>query len=61
MALGASGRPPLNATGVYIWSPQWLQTYLKLDVESFAHDLEISGDIVSEESDAGGVWIWSGH
>jgi antirestriction protein len=41
-------------------APQWLQTYLNIDVKSFAHDLEISGDIIAEESD-NGVWIFSGH
>jgi len=42
-------------------APEWLQPYIKLDIEGFARDLQISGDIVVEERPEGGVWVWSGH
>ena len=41
--------------------PEWLQTYVSIDVAGFARDLELSGDIITEEAESGSVWIWSGH
>jgi antirestriction protein len=40
-------------------APQWLQSYLTLDVAGFARDLEISGDIITAHADDGGVWVWT--
>ncbi len=37
--------------------PDHLQPYVRLDVEGFARDLELSGDIVTSEGD-GGVYIF---
>jgi antirestriction protein len=39
--------------------PELLQPYVKLDVESFARDLELSGDITAVRH-ADGVWIFEG-
>ncbi len=49
----------LDADRVIAEAPQWLQTYLSIDVKGFARDLEISGDIVTDERPEGGIWIWS--
>lgn len=51
----------LDAERVVADAPQWLQPYLKLDVEGFARDLELGGDIVTAETPDGGVWVWSGY
>lgn len=37
--------------------PEFLQPYVKVDVEGFARDLELSGDITTSEGD-GGVYIF---
>jgi len=39
--------------------PQWLQPYLQIDVEGFARDLELSGDVLTSEGDDG-VYIFEG-
>jgi antirestriction protein len=50
----------LDAERTITNAPEWLQPYLKLDVDGFARDLEISGDIITAETPEGGVWVWSG-
>jgi antirestriction protein len=40
--------------------PEYLQPYVKLDVASFARDLELSGDIATSEGD-GGVYVFDGQ
>lgn len=39
--------------------PDGLQPYVKIDVEAFAHDLELGGDITAVHHDDG-VWIFDG-
>ncbi|MCU1392040.1 MAG: antirestriction protein [Ilumatobacteraceae bacterium] len=41
--------------------PEWLQSYVTFDVAGFARDLELSGDIFTEETESGSVWVFSGH
>jgi antirestriction protein len=41
--------------------PEWIQPYLKLDVEGFARDLELGGDVTSVEAPDGSVWVFEGH
>ena len=50
----------LDAHRVVNEAPEWLQPYLTIDVQGFARDLEIGGDIVTAETPEGGVWVWSG-
>ncbi len=38
--------------------PDHLQSYVKFDVEAFAHDLELSGDVTTSEGD-GGVYVFA--
>ncbi len=38
--------------------PQYLRPYVKLDIEGFAHDLELSGDIWSADAEDGGVYLF---
>jgi antirestriction protein len=38
---------------------EYLQPYVKLDVEGFARDLELGGDIIASEGD-GGVYVFDG-
>ena len=40
--------------------PDYLEAYVTFDVESFARDLKISGDVVTSEGD-GGVYVFNGH
>ncbi|HLX88444.1 MAG TPA: antirestriction protein ArdA [Acidimicrobiales bacterium] len=40
--------------------PDFLQPYVKLDVEGFARDLELSGDLTVSAGD-GGVYVFEGH
>lgn len=40
-------------------APEWLQPHLKLDVEGFARDLELGGNIVAIEKPDGGVWVFT--
>lgn len=49
----------LGAQRVVDEAPEWLQPYLKLDVEEFARDLELSGDVLAIDRPGGGVWMWS--
>lgn len=37
--------------------PEWLQAYVSVDVEGFARDLELSGDVHAVQHDAG-VWVF---
>ena|SRR5579862_158535 len=37
--------------------PEFLQPYVRLDIEGFARDLELSGDITTSEGD-GGVYVF---
>ena len=39
--------------------PEYLQPYVKLDVEGFARDLELGGDIITSVGD-GGVYVFDG-
>ncbi len=39
--------------------PEFLQPYITLDVEGFARDLELGGDITTSEGD-GGVYVFDG-
>jgi antirestriction protein len=39
--------------------PEFLQPYVKVDVEGFARDLELGGDITTSEGD-GGVYVFDG-
>jgi antirestriction protein len=39
--------------------PEYLQPYVRLDVEGFALDLELGGDIIASEGD-GGVYVFNG-
>ena len=49
----------LGATEVLEAIPDWLQPYMQLDVDQFARDLELGGDIRTIEGDDG-VWVFSG-
>ena len=40
--------------------PEYLEPYVHFDVEGFARDLEISGDVMTSEGD-GGVYVFNGH
>ncbi len=40
--------------------PEYLKPYVTFDVERFARDIELSGDIITSEGD-GGVYIFNGH
>ena len=40
--------------------PEYLQPYVTFDVEGFARDMELSGDVVTSEGD-GGVYVFNGH
>jgi antirestriction protein len=40
--------------------PDALRPYVEVDIEGFARDLELSGDVTSVEH-PGGVWIFDGH
>jgi antirestriction protein len=40
--------------------PEYLQPYVTFDVEGFARDIELSGDIATSEGD-GGVYIFNGR
>jgi antirestriction protein len=44
---------------IYEAVPDYLQPYIKLDVEGFARDLELGGDITTSDGD-GGVYIFDG-
>lgn len=50
----------LGAEEVLAKAADWLQPYLTLDVDGFARDMEIGGDVITAEADDGGVWVWSG-
>jgi len=39
-------------------APEWLQPYLKLDIEGFARQLELGGELTCSESPGGEVWIF---
>jgi len=49
----------LGATEVLERVPDWLQPYVQLDIEGFARDLRLGGDIRTVEGD-GGVWVFDG-
>lgn len=38
--------------------PEWLQAHVRLDVEGFARDLVLGGDVHAVERPGGGVWIF---
>jgi antirestriction protein len=40
--------------------PDMIQPYVRVDIDAFAHDLELSGDITSVEH-ARGVWLFDGR
>jgi antirestriction protein len=60
-SLEAYAEELLNETGLYQSLekavPDWL-AYVKVDVEQFAYDLELSGDVTTSESGDGGVFIY---
>ena len=39
-------------------APRWLQPYVKIDVEGFARDLELGGEVSIVERSGGGVWLF---
>ena len=41
--------------------PEWIRPYLVLDVEAFARDLELGGDVISVKALDGSVWVFDGH
>ncbi len=41
-------------------APEWLQPYVQFNMEAFARDLELNGDIVAVKH-VGGVWIFEGR
>jgi antirestriction protein len=41
--------------------PEWIRPYVKIDVEGFARDLELNGDVISMEAPDGSVWVFDGH
>jgi antirestriction protein len=45
---------------VYNQLPAALEPYVKIDIEGFARDLELSGDITVAHH-AGGVWVFDGR
>jgi antirestriction protein len=49
----------LGASEVLEQVPDWLQPYMQLDVEGFARDLRLGGDVQTVEGD-GGVWVFGG-
>lgn len=51
----------LSAKRVIDEAPEWLQPYLKLDVEGFARDLELGGDAIAADSPRGRSWIFGGR
>ncbi len=40
--------------------PEFFQPYLHFDVEAFARDLELSGDITASPTESGGVYVFEG-
>ena len=40
--------------------PEWIRPYVKIDVEGFARDLELNGDVISAEAPDGTVWVFDG-
>ena len=50
----------LGAVQIAQQIPTWLQHYLALDIESYARDLVLGGDIITIQ-DAGGVHIFEGN
>jgi len=50
----------LGAVEVARQVPVWLQSYLALDIEGFARDMVLSGDIVAIE-DVHGIHIFEGN
>lgn len=47
----------LEAQRIIDHAPEWLQPYLKLDIEGFARDLDLGGDIIAFETRSGSVWV----
>lgn len=41
--------------------PEGMRHYVQIDVEGFARDLEMGGDIVVADAPDGGIWIYDGH
>jgi antirestriction protein len=41
--------------------PAWLRPYVEIDVDGFARDLQLSGDVTVVEKPDGGVWIFDGR
>jgi antirestriction protein len=41
--------------------PEWIRRYLTFDVEAFARDLELGGDVISVKAPDGSVWVFDGH
>lgn len=48
----------LGATELLERVPDWLQSYVSLDIAGFARDLELGGDIWTESTEEGGVWVF---
>ena len=46
---------------IYRNVPEHLHPYVIVDVEGFARDLAIGGDITVVDNPDGGVWIFDGH
>jgi antirestriction protein len=41
--------------------PEAIRPYLVLDVEAFARDLELGGDVITVKAPDGTVWVFDGH
>jgi antirestriction protein len=41
--------------------PEGIRSYLVLDVEAFARDLELGGDVITVKAPDGTVWVFDGH
>jgi antirestriction protein len=50
----------VGATRLVDDAPEWIRPYLRLDIDGFARDLQLGGDIVTADRPDGGVWIFEG-
>jgi antirestriction protein len=41
--------------------PESIRPYLALNVEAFARDLELGGDVITVKAPDGSVWVFDGH
>lgn len=51
----------MGATAALERLPEWLHSYVELDIAGFARDLDMGGDITVIDKPEGGVWIWDSN